>query len=125
MATETRPPTHVVAALLAALDSYVDWLSGLGGDSGSQAADPSTGQSHLQEVLRIRRESFPRLTHDAAEILVAHTEIAALLYERELRAIRGTTAGSSDELAKCAGLLARQLEAIERLRRAVAGTEFK
>lgn len=120
MDTETRPPAHVAAALLAALDSYVAWLSGLSGDSGSQSADPSTGQSHLQEVLRIRRESFPRLTQHAAEILVAHTEIASLLYERELCAIRGTASESSDELTKRAGLVHRQLEAIERLRRAVA-----
>jgi hypothetical protein len=124
MDTETRPPAHVVA-LLAALDSYANWLSGLSGASGSRAADPSAGQRALHEVLHIRRESFPLLTLDAAEILVVHTEIAALLYGRELRAIRGTAAWSSDELTKCAGLMQRQLAAIERLRRVVARPDFK
>jgi hypothetical protein len=124
MDTETRPSVHVAAALFAALDFYGAWLSGLSEDAGSQGADAGTGQKALHQVLKIRRESFPHLTQDATALLVVHTEIATLLYERELRATRGTTAGNSDELAQCAALVQRQLEAIGLLRRAVAPPEF-
>ena len=112
-----------VAALTAALDTYVAWLSGLCGRAGPGPAVLGTGQRELQKVLDIRRASFPQLASEATEVLLGHAELANLMYERQLQAGRGNGAASSgDFCARCNGLVERQYRAIELFRQAGART---
>jgi hypothetical protein len=126
MDSQTHTRASIVAALLTALDDYANWLSMVAGPPGFRDSDTSVGQGELWKLLEIRRTWFPHLTQETTELLVVHTDITSLLYERQLRAVRGSTSsGDFDDLAGCAGLVRRQLAAIEQLRRAVAPPEFK
>jgi len=120
MDTATHARTAVVAELLSALDAYAQWLSALRERSGFAAGSLSTGQDELQKVLELRRTSCPLLTREATELLVVHTQLANLLYECQLRTVRGCTTANAGELSQCADLVQRQVAAIELLRRAVA-----
>jgi hypothetical protein len=123
METKIRYRAPVVAALFSALDAYADWIFELAGPSGFAGGDTSIARNELQKVLDIRSTSFPHVTREATEILVGQSEIANLLYERQLRALSGATSGDVDDRNRCAGLLQRQLAAIELLRRVVAPSE--
>jgi hypothetical protein len=116
-----RHQSAPVADLAAALDTYVAWLSGLCGRAGPGPAVLGTGQRELQQVLDIRRASFPQLASQATEVLLGHAELVNLMYERQLRAGPGNgDASSTDFCAKCKGLVERQYRAIELLRGAGA-----
>lgn len=79
-------------ALLTALGGYEKWLVEQE-RPGVPGTDSLVAQQELQKVLEIRRDSFAHLTQVASQLLLTHARISELLYERQLRALRGATTG--------------------------------
>lgn len=99
--------------LQAAINEYLDWLSAL------PCAPIEGGHHSLHEILRHRRVLLPDGSHSATDILLAHTALVTVLYERELLLLRQTTAGAPTDQIE--GLVQRQVAAVEQLRREMRG----
>lgn len=120
MTAGKRAPRGEAVALIGALVAYEKWVANLVRPGGSWGGDAHIGHRQLQKLLEIRRTSFPDLKDEATALLLAHAGIAHVLYQQELRALRGTESRPVDDHDRCAALTDRQLMVIEALRRAVA-----
>jgi hypothetical protein len=115
-------PTHdsleaASAAMRSALDAYEAWLTrawfGALPDAGC-----TSGASLLAAVGRLRHQWFPDTSLLMSELLVVHVDLTTILYDFQLRAIRGggRTRPLSDAPART--LIEKQIAAIGRMRRA-------
>lgn len=76
------------AALGKALDSYAEWVN-CNVDGKDVAVNGESGASLLHAVAEIRRHRCPGATQLMTNLLVEHTKLSTLLFEHQLKLVRG------------------------------------
>jgi len=110
---EHKPAT----ALAKALDSYSDWLDSNFG-SGANATRGESGASLLRAVAEIRRHSCPGSSNLMTNLLLDHTKLSTLLFEQQLKLVRGQPTQPLSKSEECANLMQKQSATILAMRSA-------
>lgn len=105
------------AALTKALDSYAGWLD-CHFASGNSSVEGHSGASLLHAVAEIRRHSCPGSSDLMTNMLLDHTRLSALLFEHQLKLVRGEPTESLLKSQECIGLVQRQTATILAMRTA-------
>ena len=77
------------AALARALDRYIQWLDYHVGVKTDEADSGASGASLLHAVAEIRRHHCPGANQLMTDLLLGHTKLSALLFDQELKLVRG------------------------------------
>ena len=77
------------AALARALDRYTQWLDYHIGLQIDEADSGGSGASLLHAVAEIRRHHCPGANQLMTDLLLGHTKLSALLFDHELKLVRG------------------------------------
>jgi hypothetical protein len=106
------------SALSKALDSYAEWLDCHFG-SGSDLNDRrESGSSLLRSIAEIRRHSCPGASNLMTNLLLDHTKLSTLLFEQQLKLVRGQPTQPLAKSEECASLMKRQSATILAMRSA-------
>ena len=102
-------------ALGKALDSYADWINSQV-TSGSHEADKRSGASLLHAVAEIRRHHCPGASQLMTDLLLVHTTLSTLLFEQQLKFVRGQPTQPLLSSTECVSLVQRQIATIAAMR---------
>ena len=101
-----------------ALDAYARWLDHYTSAEIVDAEDAQTGTRLVAAVAEIRRAHFPHEALLMTDLLVVHTKLSTLRFERQLKLFK---CEPTEPMLKCAnhlGLVRKQVTAIAALRAA-------
>lgn len=101
-----------------ALDSYAEWLHrhfALGIDV---TDDRESGAQLLRVIAEIRRHSCPGASQLMTNLLLDHTKLSTMLFERQLKLVRGEATAPLLQSQECASLMERQSATIRAMRTA-------
>jgi hypothetical protein len=102
-------------ALGKALDSYAEWLNSQVA-SRSNEADKRSGASLLHAVAEIRRHHCPGASQLMTDLLLVHTTLSTLLFEQQLKFVRGQPTQPLLSSKECVSLIQRQIATIAAMR---------
>jgi hypothetical protein len=111
---EHKPAT----ALSKALDSYAEWLDCHFAAGTSAAGRSESGSSLLRAIAEIRRHSCPGASDLMTNLLLDHTKLSTLLFEQQLKFVRGQPTQPLTKSEECAKLMQRQSATILAMRSA-------
>lgn len=106
------------AALGKALDSYAEWLDCRIACGIDEADRGDSGTSLLHSVAEIRRTHCPGAGQFMTDLLLAHTKLSALLFEHQLKLVRGEPTEPLIKSNECISLIQRQIATIAAMRAA-------
>jgi hypothetical protein len=110
------------AALAKALDSYGAWVNCHSGRGIDEAVRGESGASLLHAVAEIRRHHCPGATQLMTNLLLDHTRLSTLLFEHQLKLVRGQRSEPMINSEVFASLVQRQTATIAAMR-ATCGTQ--
>jgi hypothetical protein len=104
------------AALAKALDSYAAWVNCHVSSKIGAADNEESGATLLHAVAEIRRHHCPGATQLMTNLLLDHTKLSTLLFEHQLKLVRGQPAEPLIRSLEFVSLVQRQTATIASMR---------
>jgi hypothetical protein len=89
MRDQAEQPITAHAALAKALDGYAQWLDYHMGSRVDGVDLDGSGATLLRAVTEIRRHHCPGANQLMTDLLLGHTKLNAILFDRQLKRVRG------------------------------------
>lgn len=113
------PQPNLYRVLMAqALDAYAGWLDHYTSADVLDGDDARAGTRLVAAVAAIRRAHFPRESLLVTDLLIVHTKLSTLRFERQLKLFKCEPGEAMQKSARHQGLVRRQMAAIAALRAA-------